>query len=144
MRSIPTEKQLQQKVKLVEVAVKGEYIARIDERRRTSRRYEIKVLVPEGFNKSDLKRATAKTLLEHKDFEDFITMRTFEQSGKATATKETRKLADFYNMRELERMKRARQKELQEDAKERGDAKLGKSGDTSDYDDKTGLPALIE
>lgn len=144
MRSIPTEKQLQAKVALVEVTVKGEYIARIDERRRTSRRYEVKVKVPTGFNKSDLKRATAKTLLEHKDFEDFITMRTFEQSGKPAPTKETRKLADFYNMRELERMKRGRAKELQEDAKERGNAKLGKSGDTSDYEESTGLPALIE
>ena len=144
MRSIPTEKELATKVKLVEVSVKGEYIARIDERRRTSRRYVIDVLVPHGFNKSDLKRTTAKTLLEHPDFEDFITMRTFEQNGKAVASKETRTLADFYSMRELERMKRGRAQEAKEELKERGNAKLGRSGDTSDYDEKTGLPALIE
>lgn len=144
MRSIPTEKQLQAKVKLVEVTVKGEYIARIDERRRTSRRYTVKVLVPEGFNKSDLKRATAKTLLEHKDFEDFITMRTFEQSGKPVPSKETRKLADFYSMRELERMKRGRAQELKDELKDRGNTRLGKSGDTSEYEESTGLPALIE
>ncbi len=146
MREIPTEKELESKVRCVEVPVRGEYIAMIDERRKTSRRYEIKVIVQESFNKSDLKRQTAKALIEHKDYEDFVTMRTFEQNGKPVPSKETRKLRDFYSMREIERLKRARAQEFREEEDERSVKARGGvlGGDTTEYNKKTGLPELIE
>lgn len=126
--------------------VVGEYIARIDERRRTSRRYKVKVKVREGFNLGDLKRATAKHLVEDKAYEDFITMRTFQQDGKATATKETAKLKSFYSEYELSRIERLRKDSLREEQKERTMRNEGgvKIGDTTEYEEATGLPALIE
>ena len=141
MRFIPTEKQLADKVKLVEISVKGEYIARIDERRKTSRRYNIKVLVPEKFTKSDIKRATPKALNEHKDTPDFVSMRTFEQDGPAKKTEKTITRRDLYTLRELERFKKVRN----DLARSRGVEKKTRAslGDTSEYDEITGLPPVI-
>lgn len=141
MRYIPTEAQLKDSVKLVEVTVFGEYIARIDERRKTSKRYEVKVNVPENFNKSDLKRATPKVLATHKDFGDFISMRTFTQEGAAKKTDKTIKRRDLYSIRELDRFKKLREEIAREKKRER--AERAKYGDTSEYDDETGLPPVV-
>lgn len=145
-RYIPTEKELKQKVKLVSVPVKGEYIAAIDEKRKVSRRYKVDVLVPEGFNKSDLKRQTPRVLREHKDFIDFVSMRTFFQDGTAKKTEKTIVRQELYSDRELARFAKFR-KEAAQDArleqKARGDLDKGISGDTSDYDPDTGLPPVV-
>lgn len=141
MRYIPTEKQLTEKVKLVEITVFGDYIARIDDRRKTSRRYEVKVLVPEKYTKSDIKRATPKTLLESKEYKDFVSMRTFEQSGAAKKTDKTITRRDLYTMRELERFKKLRSEMLKNKQKESKERRA--LGDTSDYDETTGLPPVI-
>lgn len=141
MRYIPTEKQLAEKVKLVEITVFGEYIARIDERRKTSKRYEVKVLVPENFTKSDVKRATPKMLITGKEFGDFVSMRTFEQTGAAKKTDKTITRRDLYTLRELDRFKKLRAEMKKADEAERRDRE--KYGDTSDYDRKTGLPPVI-
>lgn len=145
MRYIPTEKELRQKVKCVSVKVTGQYIAMIDERRRTSRKYDVSVVVPEKFTSADLKRATAKTLLEHPDMGDFVTMRTFERAdNKVVPVKEPRQLSDFYSLRALDRMKRQREAEAKEESKARGNVDKGISGDTSEYNPRTGLPDLVE
>jgi hypothetical protein len=141
MRYIPTEKQLSEKVKLVEITVFGEYIARIDERRKTSKRYEVKVLVQEGYNKSDIKRATPKILITSKDFGDFVSMRTFEQVGTAKKTDKTMVRRDLYTLRELDRFKKLRAEiKKEQDAERKTRARYG---DTSEYDEKTGLPPVI-
>lgn len=146
MRYIPSEKDLKKKVKVVEVPVKGEYIAAIDERRKVSRRYKITVEVPEGFTKSDLKRMTPRVLREHKDFEDFVAMRTFNQDGPAKKTTKTMILGDMYSQRELDRFTKFRKEaaaEARAEAKSRGDLDKGIAGDTSDIDPDTGLPPVI-
>lgn len=146
MRYIPSEKELAKKVKLVEVPVKGEYIAAIDERRKTSRRYNVKVLVQEGFTKSDLKRQTPRVLREHKDFEDFVAMRTFQQDGPAKKTDKTIVLRELYSDREIARFSKFR-KEVEADGrserKNRGDLDKGIPGDVSEIDPDTGLPPVI-
>lgn len=147
MRYIPTEKQLKSKVKLVQITVKGEYMAAIDERRKVSRRYKVDVLVPENFTKSDIKRQTPRVLREHKDYGDFVMMRTFHQEGTiAKKTDKTITLADLYSDRELARFAKFR-KEAEADArtekKARGDLDKGIPGDTSDIDPDTGLPPVI-
>jgi hypothetical protein len=146
MRYIPTEKQLKAKVKLVQISVKGEYMAAIDERRKVSRRYKVDVLVPENFTKSDIKRQTPRVLAEHKDYGDFVFMRTFFQDGPAKKTDKTKVLADLYSDRELARFGKFR-KEAAIDAKKenaaRGDIDKGKPGDVSEIDPDTGLPPVI-
>lgn len=146
MRYIPTDKELKQKTELVEVTVKGSYIAAIDERRKTARRYTVQVLVPKNFTKSDLKRQTPRVLLEHKEYPDFVMMRTFEQTGKVIKTNKTIKLESLYSDRELNRFKKMRN-EIAKDAKAersgRGNLDKGISGDTSDIDPDTGLPPVI-
>ncbi len=145
-RFIPTEKELKAKVKLVEVVVKGSYIAAIDERRKVARNYKVKVLVPEGFTKSDIKRLTPRVLLEHKDYGDFIMMRTFNQEGAAKATDKTIVRKELYSDRELARFARLREEidaDAKSESKERGDTKRGISGDTTEYDPDTGLPPVI-
>lgn len=145
-RYIPTDKDLKSKVKLVEVPVKGRYMAAIDERRRVSRNYKIKVLVPEGFTKSDLKRLTPRALAEDPSTPDFVFMRDFYQDGTAKKTTKTMKLADLYSARELSRFDKFR-KELDQDIKAerkaRGDVTKGVAGDTSDIDPDTGLPPVF-
>jgi hypothetical protein len=146
MRYIPTEKDLKQKVKLVSVPVKGDYIAAIDERRKTSRRYKVDVMAPEGFTKSDLKRLTPRVLREHKDYGDFVSMRTFYQDGTPKKTEKTVVRGDLYSDREIARFARFR-KEFEADAKNEGRARgnldKGIPGDTSDYDPDTGLPPVV-
>lgn len=146
MRYVPTEKELKSKVKLVEVPVRGEYIAAIDERRKVSRRYEVVVLAPEGFSKSDLKRLTPRVLREHKDYGDFVMMRTFIQNGTPKKTDKTITLASLYSEREINRFAKFR-KELDADAradqKARGNIDKGIPGDVSEYDEDTGLPRVV-
>lgn len=145
-RYIPTEKQLKAKVKIVEVPVKGDYIAAIDERRKTSRRYRVTVEAPEGFTKSDLKRLTPRVLREHKDYEDFVAMRTFQQDGLAKKTQKTMVLGDMYSDRELQRFAKFRKEaaaDARAESKSRGDLDKGIPGDTSDIDPDTGLPPVI-
>lgn len=145
---IYTQKQLDSTVKCVEVEVKGSYIARVNDRMREVKPYKIKVLLPEKFTKSDLKRQAARTLLaDDKDHPQFLTMRTFEQAGKPTASKSTKKLRDFFSYQELERMERLRleaEKAAKEEKKARGNIAKGIAGDTSEYDEKTGLPPLVD
>ena len=145
-RYVPTEKELKQRVKLLEITVKGTYIAAIDEKRKTSRRYTVKVKVPEGFTKSDIKRLTPRVLMEHKDYADFISMQTFIQDGKAIVTKETMVRSDLYSDRELARFAKFR-KEVEADARieqaARGNPDKGIAGDTTEYDPDTGLPKVI-
>jgi hypothetical protein len=146
MRYIPTEKELKQRVKLVEVQVKGEYMAAIDEKRKVSRRYVVKVLVPEGFNKSDLKRQTPRVLREHKDYVDFVMMRTFHQDGAAKKTDKTIVRADLYSDRELLRFEKFRKDAAMDAKKEKlaqGNVDRGVPGDVSEYDPDTGLPPVI-
>ncbi len=145
-RYIPTEKELKQRVKLVSVPVKGEYIAAIDEKRKVSRRYKVDVLVPEGFNKSDLKRQTPRILREHKDFVDFVSMRTFYQDGTAKKTEKTIIRCDLYSDREIARFTKFRKEAATDAKRERasmGDKETGKPGDVSEYDPDTGLPPVV-
>ncbi len=145
-RYIPTDKELKAKVKVVAVPVKGTYIAAIDERRKTSRNYKVTVEVPEKFTKSDLKRMTPRVLREHKDFEDFVSMRTFQQDGPPKKTDKTTLLSAMYSERELTRFAKFR-KEMDADrraeAKGRGDLDKGIAGDVSEIDPDTGLPPVI-
>jgi hypothetical protein len=146
MRYIPTEKQLKSKVKLVSVPVKGEYTAAIDEKRKVSRRYKVDVLVPEGFTKSDLKRQTPRVLAEHKDYVDFVFMRTFFQDGTAKKTDKTIVLAELYSDRELERFSKFRKEadmDKRNEQKARGNLDKGIPGDVSDIDPDTGLPPVF-
>jgi len=148
MRHVPSEKDLDAKVKLVEIEVFGEYIARIDDKRRTSKRYEVKVLVPETFTLSDIKRLTPKTLMTHPAYGDFLTMRTFEKTDKnPRKTDETIKRRDLYNLRELERFKKIRKEVLKAQKEEQGARGVRRDsgvmvGDTSEYGDD-GLPPVI-
>lgn len=141
MRYIPTEKQLAEKVKLSEITVTGEYIARIDERRKTSRRYEIKVMVPQDFTKSDIKRLTPKALAVSKEYGDFVSMRTFHQEGPAKKTEKTIVRKDLYREHELARFKKLRT-EMQKGRRAEVDERK-RLGDTTEYDEKTGLPPVI-
>lgn len=145
-RYIPTEKELKARVKLVSVPVKGEYMAAIDEKRKVSRRYKVDVLVPEGFTKSDLKRLTPRVLREHKDYVDFVMMRTFYQDGTAKKTEKTMVRADLYSDREIARFTKFRKEQAADGKRERaamGDRDAGKPGDTSEYDPDTGLPPVV-
>ncbi len=145
-RYIPSEKELRQKVKLVEINVKGAYMAAIDERRKTSRNYKVKVLVPEGFTKSDIKRATPKILAEHKDYPDFVFMRTFVQDGAAKKTDKEIVRRELYSDRELQRFAKFRaeaDKDAKQEGKARGNIEKGIPGDVSDIDPDTGLPPVI-
>lgn len=136
---IPTEKQLASKVKLVEVTVKGGYIARIDEKRKTKRNYEVKVLLPENFTMSDVKRLTPRALAEQK--EDYVTMLTFSHDGKAKKTDKTIVLRELYNENHLRRFAKARQDIVQEKRKEIAERQA--VGDDQEYDEKTGLPYFV-
>lgn len=145
-RYIPTEKELKQKVKLVSVPVKGDYIAAIDEKRKVSRRYKVEVMVPEGFTKSDLKRQTPRVLREHKDYVDFVSMRTFYQDGTAKKTEKSITRQDLYSDREIARFTKFRKEaamDARNEQKARGNLDKGIAGDTSDYDPDTGLPPIV-
>lgn len=148
MRYIPTERDLNQKVKLISIMVSGQYLARIDERRKTSRPYKVEVLVPEKFTKSDIKRQTPKTLLEHKDFGDFVAIRTYDEDRK-TIKKTDKSIArrELYSLRELQRFEKLRAEEDRERKLEMGERKVKNRGgvlvgDTSEYGDD-GLPPVV-
>lgn len=145
MRYIPTERELRQKVRLVEINVEGSYIAAIDERRKVPRKYKVAVLVPENFTRSDIKRLTPRSLMEHKDYPDFVMMRTFEQKGAVKKTDKTVTLSDLYTDRELSRMKRARARtSIHDDDAEAVPSRVTSNvADTTEYDPETGLPAFI-
>lgn len=145
MRYTPSEKELDGQVKLVEVRVWGDYIARLDEKRRTSKRYEIDVLVPSGYTASDVKRQTPKALMASKEYKDFMVMRTFNQDGKEKKTEKTAKLRDLYSQRDIDRFRKNRSDAEQEQRAEhlaRSSRKDG-VGDTTEYEDETGLPRLV-
>jgi hypothetical protein len=105
---IPSDKELNSKVKMVQVEVEGQYLAQLDERRRTSRTYKIKVLVPEGFTMAHVKHLTPLALREAKD--DFMGMRTFKVLGKPAATKESIILKELYTEFQLRRFAKKRLK----------------------------------
>jgi len=145
-RYIPTEKELKSKVKIVEVPVKGQYIAAIDEKRKVSRSYKIVVEVPEGFTKSDLKRQAPRVLREHDKYVDFVAMRTFEQDGTPKKTTKQVVLSSLFSQRELDRFAKFRKEQQADKANEnkaRGDKDKGIPGDVSDYDPNTGLPPVF-
>lgn len=136
---IPTEKELNSSIKLVEVQVKGSYIARLDEKRKTTRNYDIKVLLPEKFTMSDVKRLTPRALAEQ--MEDFVTIRTFEPHGKVKKTEKTSKLKELYNEPQLRRFAKLRKDIVQERKKDEVERKT--IGDDQDYDPNTGMPYFI-
>lgn len=145
-RYIPTKADLARKVNLVEITVTGEFIGRIDEKRKTSYPYKIQVLVPEKFNGSDIKRLTAKALLHDEKYPNFIAMRTWSHDGKSKKTDQKIVRSELYSQRELERFDKVRreiEKNARDEVKERGRAGIGIAEDTSDYGDD-GLPPLIE
>ena len=144
MRYIPTDRELRQKVRLVEIKVEGSYIAAIDERRKVSRKFKVEVLVPENFTKSDVKRLTPHVLMEHKEYPDFVTMRTFEQKGPIKKTDKTVLLSELYSDRELTRMKRARARRADDDDGDEAMPRVSANvADTTEYDPDTGLPPFI-
>lgn len=150
MKHIPSEKDLDQKVKLVQIKVTGEYIARIDDKRNTSKHYEIDVLVPERFTLSDVKRQTPKALQSSKDFTDFVFMREFHVAdGNPKKTEKTATRRSLMTPRELVRIQKLRREALEDQKKEaarrgiRTDAGVSLQDDTN-YDPKTGLPPLVE
>lgn len=145
MKNIPTEKELAIKVKLVEVKVKGRYIARVNEKSTLSKNYEVTVLMPEGFILSDVKRHTPKAIKEK--YEDFVTMRDFYPQDKGKKTDKVVSRRDLYSDYELERFKKIRDEERRAQAEEQKMRKrigVGTAADTSDYDAETGLPPLVE
>lgn len=106
MRNIPTEAELNAMIKMVEITVTGQYIARLNEKNKTTKRYEIQVQVPENFTRSDIKRLTALAL---KSYPDFVMMRTHEHDGKAPKKMDVkRKRRDMYTERDLGRFERLR------------------------------------
>lgn len=146
MRYIPSEKDLKKRVKLVQIKVKGQYMAAIDERRKVSRNYAVDVMVPENFTKSDIKRLTPRVLAEHKDYGDFVFMRTFHQDGNPKKSDKTILMADLYSERQLRQFSKFRKEAAQDAKKEssaKGDIDLGIPGDVSEYDPDTGLPPVI-
>lgn len=139
MRYIPTDSDLKKQVSLVEIEVSGEYIARIDEKRRTTRSYKIKVLVPQGYNKGDIKRLTPRQLMKDKEG-DFIALRTFEETGGPKKTEKKAALSTLYSSRELARFSKLNgefKKERDRESDERRQL-----GDTSQYGND-GLPPVI-
>lgn len=106
MRKTPTEGQLESRIKLVEAKVTGTYIARIDERRKTVRQYEIVVMLPEKWDLGFAKRLTAKALMESKEYPDVVAMRTYEVQGVPKKTDKTAKLKEMYDIHTLERYAR--------------------------------------
>lgn len=148
MSYIPTEKELKKTVKLVEVKVTGTYIARIDERRRTTRKFDVAVLVPEKFDAADVKRLTARALLEDPDLGDFMTMRTHTMTGKPKKTAQTAVLEDMYSERELIWFRKKNAELQKERAAEAAYGKLhgidggGSMVDSTEYGDD-GLPPVI-
>lgn len=140
MRFIPTPKQLGEKIKMVEVEVEGEFIARIDDKRKTSKGYKVKVFVPEKFNKSDIKRATPKALdAAYKG--EFVSMRTFDQVGNAKKSDKTVARSTLYSKRELERFARLRE-EIAAREKKKKKAGDGEAEDSTEYGED-GLPPVI-
>ena len=141
---VPTKKELEDKLRLVEIEVEGQYIAMIDEKRRTSRIYKTKLLVPEGFTKSEIKRLVPKQLQKEK--EDFMSLRTFNQVGdKATKTDKTMKRKDLYSSVELARFEKLRADEERMEELQRGGGSVISGGvrDDTEYDPNTGLPPVI-
>lgn len=141
---VPTVRELEDKLKLVEIEVEGQYIAMIDEKRRTSRIYKTKLLVPEGFTKSEIKRLVPKQLQKEKD--DFMSLRTFQQVGdKATKTEKTMKRKELYSSVELARFEKLRADEERMEALRRGGGSVVRGGvqDDTEYDPNTGLPPVI-
>jgi hypothetical protein len=143
MRFIPTAKQLSEKLKLVEVTVHGEFIARIDDKRKTSKGYKLSVFVPEKFNKGDLKRATPRALAEKYPGE-FVSMRTFEQVGAPKKSDKTALRSSIYSAREIERFAKLRKEMIAAASKKRTVYENGiLVEDSSDVDPNTGLPPVI-
>lgn len=148
MKHIPSEKDLDQKVKLVSIRVTGEYIANIGNKQTISKHYEIDVLVPERYLGSDVKRQTPKTLQSSKEFPDFLFMRTWNVEGQPKKTEKTATRRSLMSARELVRLQKFRREALQEqksEAARRGMRNDGgvRIGDTTDYG-KNGLPPLVE
>lgn len=114
---IPSDKELNSKVKMLEIDVTGEYLAQLDERRRASRAYKIKVRVPEGYTTAHVKHLTPLALREKND--DFMGMRTFKVVGKPVATKDTMILKDLYTTAQLRRFAKKRLKRADAEAKAR-------------------------
>lgn len=145
MRYIPSTRELNQSVKVVEVPIKGDYFARIDEKRITVRQYKVTVLLPEDFTMSDIKRAAPQAVYEAK--EDFKQIRTYHQDGKPTKTSKTMKRRDLYTARELARFDRLRKEYSAEGVKEAGERTVRRRGgvmvgDTTEYGEN-GLPPVI-
>lgn len=142
MRHIPTREYLNQSVRVVEVEVEGTYIAFIDEKRRTKKRYKCKVMAPEGFNMSEIKRVTPKALKEQ--YEDFYAMREFEVKGNPKTTDKKMKRSTMYSRVELQSFERLWDKFEREQDLLRNQSSLnpraGAVGDTTEYNPDTGLP----
>lgn len=148
MKHIPTEADLNKKLKLVEITVKGDYIARIDDKRTTSKPYEISVLVPENFTPSDVKRQTPVALKNSKEYSDFVYMRTHENTGaKPVKTDKTATRKELMSRREIVRIEKLRREAAQMAKQDKVKAYAGGRviDTTPDEDlDERGLPPLKE
>ena len=146
MRTAPSERELDSQVKLVEVMVKGNYIAMVDKHTTVKKRYEIAVLVPEKWTMSDIKRLTPQALIDSKEFTGFRALSTFEPAPKGKATGKTAKLRELYTDRQIEKFAKHRRNAKEDKAAEvkarRGSAGVAK--DDSEYDPETGLPPLAK
>jgi hypothetical protein len=139
-----SEQELDKTVKVLSQKVQGEYIARIDDKRKTTRGYEVEIEVPDGFNLSHVKTATRQALAESKDYPDFVYMRTFECAGNAKDSTKRSPLRKVLSREKLALNKRFQERALREAAKNKKSARKvgGVIEDESDYD-ANGLPPVI-
>lgn len=140
---IPSEKELNSKVKMVEVQVTGLALVYLDEKRRASRPYTAKVLVPENYTPAHIKYLTPDKLRE--TMPEFWGMRTFKVVGKPAATKETRILKELYTEGQL---KRFAKKRLKRNEAERRARKMYQDAHGSmegyNYDPDTDMPRFAD
>lgn len=137
-----TEKQLNEKVAVVEVPVSGRYIAMIDDKRKTVRDYKIMLQLPKDWDKTDVKNMTPLALSKSNDYEDFFALKThYEDKDGQLPTDKKMKRKEFMtermlrkNARAMERLRKAEASEMRERAS---------LGDTSEYDPRTGLPYVV-
>lgn len=144
---IYTREELESKVPSITVQVEGEYIARIDERRRTVRRYSIELELPQSFNNSNVKNRVPEILSEHKDYEDFMSMRTFYVVSEPKPTGRKPILRTLLSRAQISRNDRNRERALREQKKDhamqREQISIGVAMDNSENLDERGLPPVI-
>jgi len=146
---VPTIKELSEKVQMVIIPVKGEYIARLDEKRKTVKPLSVNVMVPAKHNISDIKRAVIMHMEKERPYDDYVSVRTWMQTGPARKTDATKVLAETYTQNDLDRFEKLRHEAAAEAARK---ASIYNAGgwhspsmgiDSTEYGDD-GLPPLIK